>query len=50
MMVRDLIEMLHEMEQDAEVYIWDPDAEDYMPVTGAVHNETRVDLQSDVDP
>lgn len=50
MKVRELIALLKQLPQEAEVTAWDADAEAYMPVSGAVHGDTpatNVELQTD---
>jgi hypothetical protein len=49
MNVREFIAWLSTMPQEDEVVAWDPDAEGYYPVSGAVYGHGRVELQTD-DP
>jgi hypothetical protein len=38
MTVRELIELLQKMSPDAEVQAWDPEEEEWAPVTGAAYD------------
>lgn len=51
MTVKEFIALLKTLPQNAEVRVWDADADDYVPVTGALFEDghTTVDLQTD-DP
>lgn len=47
MMVRELIENLMKMNQDAEVVAFDADAGETVPVTGLLFDERSVTIQTD---
>ncbi len=47
MKVRELTEMLSKLQPDAEVRAWDPEEEEWAPVTGAVFTKTY--LYTDTD-
>lgn len=47
MTVKELIEQLKIVNQDAEVTAYDGDTETYEPVTGIIYSEDNVELQTD---
>lgn len=47
MTVARLIELLKNANQDSEVFAFDADAEELMPVSGALFDEFRIELQTD---
>lgn len=49
MKVRELIGMLRELPQDAEVRAYDAEDEAYLAVTGAHYTEQWVELSTDAD-
>jgi hypothetical protein len=49
MTVKALIAMLRKMPQEAEARVFDADAEEWMPVSGATYGGPNVDLYSDSD-
>jgi hypothetical protein len=53
MTVQDLIELLQRIDPSGTlpVRLWDGDADEYMPVTGAIFEDgsTGIDLLSDID-
>lgn len=49
MNVAAMIQMLSQLSPTAEVLTWDPDFDDWAPVTGAVHDPGTVRLYTDDD-
>lgn len=49
MKVSELIELLSQHPADAIVSIYDPDAADWLPATGVVHDNDGIQIYADVD-
>lgn len=49
MTVREMIEMLFKLDNSQEVVAYDPDYEDYLPVTGCTYCSGEVRLYCDSD-
>jgi hypothetical protein len=45
----ELIALLESIPGDPEVLIFDPEEDEWMPVTGGTHDELELKLYSDVD-
>lgn len=48
MTVKELIEQLQKVNQEAEVTAYDPDTETYEPVTGMIISEDKIELNTDL--